>query len=82
MGGDLLWACSYCLLQDGYNAFHLYAEGGHVTLAKYLVPKIERMACLTGSTALHMAAEEGQLPMVEYLIITCNICVQYVCAVC
>ena len=68
----------YCILlmlyvhtQDGFNAFHLSAEGGHVGVAQYFAPKMGvQVFDLTDEkdTALHRAAINGHLPMVEHLV--------------
>ena len=66
---------SYHSLQGGRNAFLLCAEGGHVTVAEYLAPKMEGHLFDSddnGHTALHLAAYFGQLPMVEYLVGCCR----------
>ena len=73
--GGLLWACSYCSMQGGRNAFHLCAEGGHLAVAEYLAPKMEGHLFDSdddGSTALHLAAYFSQLSMVEYLVRSCR----------
>ena len=62
---------SYVHTQDGFNAFHLSAEGGHVGVAQYLAPKMkDHIFDLTDEkdTALHWAAMNGHLPMVEHLV--------------
>ena len=62
-------------MQEGCNAFHLCAAGGHVAVAEYLVPKMKgHLFDLddNGYTALHVAASFGQLSMVEYLVRSCG----------
>ena len=66
---------SYYSLQGGRNAFHLCAEGGHLPLAEYLVPKMEGHLFDSddnGHTALHLASCFGLLSMVEYLVKSCG----------
>ncbi len=61
----------YIRTQNGFNAFHLSAGGGHVRVAQYLAPMMGvHMFDLTDakSTALHRAARNGHLPMVEHLV--------------
>ena len=70
---------SYCLLQNGCNAFHVCTEGGHVDIAEYLVPKMKDHLFDTddhGYTAIHWAAQEGHLPMIDYLVKTCHLDVE------
>ena len=53
--------------------------GGHVTIAKYLVPKMEDHLFDTddpGFTAIHYAAREGHLSMIDYLVKTCHLDVE------
>ena len=74
-GSDLLRVYSYCSIQDGRNAFHLCAAGGHLAVAKYIATKMEGHlfdSDYDGATALHLAAYFGQLSMVEYLVRTCG----------
>ena len=62
-------------MQEGCNAFHLCAMGGHLAVAEYLAPKMKGHLFDyddDGYTALHLAAEEGQLSMVEYLVRSCG----------
>ena len=81
----------YILLQGGQNAFHLCAMAGHLTVAKYLAPKMHGDLFDTtdnGNTALHYAVHRGRLPMVQYLVRSCGFIVTarnkvgllYVCA--
>ena len=61
--------------QDGSNALHLAAGGGHGEIVKYLVPKFgDRKFDLdnAGNTCLHHAAREGHLAVVKYLIEECG----------
>ena len=63
--------CTFIRTQDGFNAFHLSAECGHVRVAQYLAPMMGvHMFDLTDAkeTALHRAAGNGRLPMVEHLV--------------
>ena len=62
-------------MQEGRNAFLLCAEGGHLAVAEYLLPKMKGHHVDSDddrATALHWAAEAGQLSMVEYLVRTCG----------
>ena len=62
-------------MQGGHNAFLLCAAGGHLSVAKYLAPKMEGHLFDSdddGHTALHLAAYFGQLSMVEYLVRSCG----------
>ena len=62
-------------MQGGRNAFHLCAEGGHLAVAEYLLPRMEGHLFDSdddGYTALHWAAQEGHLSMVEYLVRSCG----------
>ena len=59
--------------QDGSNALHLAACGGHVEIVKYLIPKFgDRKFDLDkhGNTCLHCAALD--LSVVKYLIEECG----------
>ena len=61
--------------QDGFNALHLAACGGHVEIVKYLIPKFgDRKFDLdnAGNTCLHWAAQEGHLAVVKYLTEECG----------
>ena len=74
-GGYVLWACLYCSMQGGINAFLLCAMGGHLPVAEYLAPKMGGYLFDSdddGNTALHMAAQVGQLSMVKYLVRSCG----------
>ena len=62
-------------MQEGCNAFHLCAAGGHLAVAEYLAPKMKGHlfdSNDSGYTALHYAAQVGQLSMVEYLVRSCG----------
>ena len=62
-------------MQGGSNAFLLCAEGGHLAVAEYLVPKMEGHLFDSddgGYTALHWAIQAGHLSMVEYLMRSCE----------
>ena len=66
---------SHCSMQEGCNAFHACALGGHLAVAEYLAPKLEGHlfdSDDSGYTALHWAAQEGKLSMVEYLVQSCG----------
>ena len=58
-------------MQNGWNALHLAAQGGHVSTIRYLVPRIESLLHSTdteGYTVLHWAAEEGHTEVVRVVI--------------
>ena len=62
-------------MQEGRNAFHACAVGGHLAVAEYLSHKMEGHLFDSdedGYTALHWAANCGQLFMVEYLVRSCG----------
>ena len=73
-----MYVSMYCILlmlyvhpQDGFNALHLSANGGHVGVAQYLAPVMGvHLFDLTDTknTALHIAVGNGHLPMVEHLV--------------
>ena len=61
--------------QDGLNALHLAACGGHLDIVQYLIPKfVDRRfeSDNYGDTCLHWAAQEGHLTVVKYLIEECG----------
>ena len=61
--------------QDGSNALHLAACGGHVEIVKCLISKFgDRKFDLTnaGNTCLHWAARKGHLAVVKYLVEECG----------
>ena len=58
-------------MQDGENALHLAAEGGHVSIIRYLGKKMESLLHSTdheGNTVLHWAAEKGHANVVRLLL--------------
>ena len=61
--------------QNGLNALHLAAFGGHVEIVKYLIPKFGyRKFDLDkhGDTCLHYAAWKAHLSVVKYLVEECG----------
>ena len=59
------------LLQNGRNALHLAAEGGHADTIRYLSQKISSLLHNTddfGETMLHRAAQTGQAEIVQLAI--------------
>ena len=57
-----------CIMQDGRNALHLAAKGGHAGTIRCLAPKMEALLNSTdheGYTMLHWAAQEGQTQVVQ-----------------
>ena len=58
-------------MQDGSNAMHCAAEGGHIEVIKFLLPLFgERVDEKTNDSyiMLHLAAEEGHCQVVRFLI--------------
>ncbi len=58
-------------MQDGMNALHLAAMGGHIKTIQYLAPKMASLLHSTdhqGYTVLHFAAEKGHAEVVRTLI--------------
>ena len=58
-------------MQDGMNALHLAADGGHVSTIHYLAPKMESLLHSTdheGNTVLHWAAQNGYANVVRLLL--------------
>ena len=58
-------------MQDGVNALHLSAAGGHVSTIHYLANKMESLLHSTdhqGNTVLHWAAEKGHGNVVRLLL--------------
>ena len=58
----------YAFMQDGRNALHLAAKGGHVSTIRCLASKMEALLNSTdheGYTMLHWAAQEGQTEVVQ-----------------
>ena len=76
-------------MQNGQNALHLAAKGGHVRTIRFLAPKMEALLHSTdhkGYTMLHWAAQEGHAEVVQLVLNdykldptacdkVCNICV-------
>ena len=63
-------------MQDGMNALHLAAEGGHIKTIQYLAPKMASLLHSTdhqGFTMLHWAAEKGHSEVVRSLIKVYNL---------
>ena len=62
-------------MQKGGNALHHSAAGGHLSVTKYLAPKMGKHMFDRddkGYTALHRAAKEGHLAIVEYFVKLCG----------
>ena len=58
-------------MQDGRNALHLAAQGGHVSTICYLAPKMEPLlhsTDLKGNTVLHWAAQNGHANVAKILL--------------
>ena len=58
----------YAFMQDGQNALHLTAKGGHVSTIRCLAPRMEALLNSTdreGYTMLHWAAQEGQTEVIR-----------------
>ena len=58
-------------MQDGRNALHLAAKGGHVSTIRCLTPKMEALLHSTdhkGYTMLHWAAQEGHAAAVQLVL--------------
>ena len=58
-------------MQDGMNALHQAAQGGHIKTIHYLVPKMEALLHSTdhdGWTMLHFAAEKGHAEVVRVFL--------------
>ena len=58
-------------MQDGRNALHLAAMGGHMKTIQYLAPKMASLLHSTdhqGFTMLHWGAEEGHAEVVRVLL--------------
>ena len=58
-------------MQEGQNALHLAAQGGHVNTMRYLVPKMNSLLHSTdheGYTVLHWAAQKGHANVVRILL--------------
>ena len=59
------------IMQDGRNALHLAAKGGHVSTIRSLAPKMEALLNNTdhkGFTMLHWAAQEGHAAAVQLVL--------------
>ncbi len=60
-----------CIMQDGRNALHLAAKGGHVGTIRCLASKMEALLNSTdhkGFTMLHWAAQEGHAGAVQLVL--------------
>ena len=58
-------------MQDGQNALHLAAKGGHVSTIRCLAPRMEALLHNTdhkGFTMLHWAAQEGHAEVVRLVL--------------
>ena len=58
-------------MQEGSNALHLAAMGGHVSTIRYLANKMESLLHSTdhkGNTLLHLAAQKGYGNVVRLLL--------------
>ena len=58
-------------MQDGMNALHLAAQGGHIKTIQYLASKMASLLNSTdhqGFTMLHWAAQEGHAEVVQVLL--------------
>ena len=74
-----------CMMQDGRNALHLAAKGGHVSTIRCLAPKMEALLHSTdheGYTMLHWAAQEGQTEVVRLALEEYHVDVNAVDKVC
>ena len=63
-------------MQDGRNALHLAAKGGHVGTIRYLAPKMEALLNSNdhkGFTMLHWAAQEGHAAVVQLVLKECKL---------
>ena len=61
----------HSLTQDGQNALHLAAKGGHVSTIRCLAPKMEALLNSTdhkGFTMLHWGAQKGQTEVVQLVL--------------
>ena len=59
------------VMQDGRNALHLAAKGGHVSTIRCLALKMEALLLSTdhkGFTMLHWAAQEGYAAVVQLVL--------------
>ena len=59
------------IMQDGRNALHLAAKGGHVSTIRSLAPKMEALLNSTdhkGFTMLHWAVQEGHAAAVQLVL--------------
>ena len=58
-------------MQDGRNALHLAAKGGHASTIRCLAPKMEALLHSTdhkGFTMLHWAAQGGHAEVVRLVL--------------
>ena len=69
--GVCVCAFPLCIMQDGRNALHLAAKGGHVGTIRCLASKMASLLHSTdnnGFTMLHWAAQEGHAGAVQLVV--------------